>query len=180
MNQPVVDRQALLITGTVGVGKTSVADLLGDLLATARLPHAVIDLDRICQSWPPPETDPFNFRVLLRNLHGLTTVYRDAGARRIVLAGVAESVEQRHAYEMALGIPLQVCRLTAEAASVRARLTRRHKGDGDSNSRRWHLGRAGELDRILDRADVADFTIDTTHLTLPAVAAAVLTATAWA
>jgi hypothetical protein len=34
-----------LITGTVGTGKTSVADAAGDLLAGARLPHAVIDLD---------------------------------------------------------------------------------------------------------------------------------------
>ena len=35
---------ALLVTGPVGVGKTTVASAVGDLLATAEVPHAVIDL----------------------------------------------------------------------------------------------------------------------------------------
>lgn len=37
--------KALLITGPVGVGKTTVAEAVGDVLATAGVPHAVIDLD---------------------------------------------------------------------------------------------------------------------------------------
>jgi Ni2+-binding GTPase involved in maturation of urease and hydrogenase len=42
---PSVSRSALLINGTVGAGKTSVAETVGNLLTEAGVPKAVIDLD---------------------------------------------------------------------------------------------------------------------------------------
>ncbi|MFJ9448605.1 hypothetical protein ACIRRH_43450 [Kitasatospora sp. NPDC101235] len=170
---------ALLITGTVGAGKTSVADLIGDLLLGAGVPHAVMDLDRLCQAWPAPNDDPFNFRLLLRNLRGLAANCLDAGARRLVLAGVAENAVERDNYQAAIGVPLQVCRLTADLPVVHARLRRRHEADNDPESLPWHLERAGQLHQILDQAAIADFTIDTTELQPPAVAASVLKAAGW-
>lgn len=85
-----------------------------------------MDLDRIRQSWPAPAGDRFNFRLLLRNLRDLTANYLDAGVRSIVLAGGAENQAERDAYQAALGIPLQVCRLTADLPAVHARLRHRH------------------------------------------------------
>ncbi|WP_116209483.1 hypothetical protein [Streptomyces olivoreticuli] len=170
---------ALLITGTVGVGKTSAADLLGDLLSDAGVPHAVMDLDRLCQSWPAPEDDPFNSGLLLRNLRALTANYLDAGVRRLVLAGVAENTADRDGYQAAIGMPLKVCRLTADLPVVHNRLRRRHEADNDPESLPWHLERAGRLHQILDQADIADFTIDTTHVPLPAVASAILKTAGW-
>ncbi|MEV7416059.1 hypothetical protein [Streptomyces sp. NPDC089919] len=170
---------ALLITGTVGVGKTSTADLLGDLLADAGLPHAVIDLDRLCQAWPAPDDDPFQQRLLLANLRAVTATYRSAGVRHLVLAGVAEDAAQRDALQAAVGVPLRVCRLTADLGSVQARLRRRHEADHDTESLPWHLERAAELDSVLDRAAVADLAVDTTRRTPADVAAAVLEATGW-
>ncbi|MFJ7250713.1 hypothetical protein ACIQWA_39565 [Kitasatospora sp. NPDC098652] len=173
------EQRALLITGTVGVGKTSAADLLGDLLADAGLPHAVMDLDRLCQAWPAPHGDPFNSGLLLRNLRALSANYLDAGVRHLVLAGVAENRAERDRYQAAIGMPLTVCRLTADLPVVHSRLRRRHEADSDLESLPWHLERAGRLDQILVRADVADFTIDTTHVPLAAVASAVLKAAGW-
>ncbi|WP_372404134.1 hypothetical protein [Streptomyces luteireticuli] len=169
-----------MITGTVGVGKTSAADLLGDLLADAGVPHAVMDLDRLCQSWPAPEDDPFNSGLLLRNLRALTTNYLDAGARRFILAGVAENAADRDGFRAAVGMPLTVCRLTADLPVVHGRLRRRHEADNDPGSLPWHLERAGRLQQVLDRAGIADFSIDTTRVPLPAVASAVLKAAGWA
>ncbi|MFF4815892.1 hypothetical protein ACFY2K_15050 [Kitasatospora sp. NPDC001309] len=172
--------RALLITGTVGVGKTSAADAVGGLLQEAGVPPAVMDLDRLCQAWPAPEGDPFNLGLLLRNLRALTANYRDAGVRRFVLAGVAESIAERDGYRAALGMPLQVCRLTADLPVVHGRLRRRHEADNDRGSLPWHLERADGLHRILDQAGVADFTVDTTRLPLPAVASTVLRTAGWA
>ncbi|MEU9001740.1 hypothetical protein [Streptomyces sp. NPDC048551] len=93
-----------------GAGKTSTADLLGDLPADAGAPHAVIDLDRLCQAWPPPADDPFQLGLFLANLRPVTANYRAAGVRHCVLAGVAENAAQRDAYRTALGMPLRVCR----------------------------------------------------------------------
>ncbi|MER5807868.1 hypothetical protein ABT143_06685 [Streptomyces sp. NPDC002033] len=62
-----------------GAGKTSTADLLGDLPADAGAPHAVIYLDRLCQAWPPPADDPFQLGLFLANLRPVTANYRAAG-----------------------------------------------------------------------------------------------------
>lgn len=169
--------RALLVTGTVGVGKTSVADAMGDLLCEAGVPHAVIDLDRLCQSWPAPPDDRFHFRLLLRNLRCVARNYVDTGATRLVLAGVAENRAQRERYAEAVDAELNVCRLRLPLATVRERLAARHHGA--PGELRWHLDRSGELDGVLDEAAVADFTVDATGRSAEATARAVLDTAAW-
>ena len=102
---------ALLINGTVGAAKTSVAEMVGDLLTEAGVPNAVIDLDWLRQSWPSPTGDRFNLAMTLRNLRSVASNYRDAGVVRIVLAGVIETRVDRHRHQDALEVPLSVCRL---------------------------------------------------------------------
>lgn len=102
MDQPLpTDVRALLINGTVGAGKTSVAEALGDLLAQAGIANAVIDVDWLRRSWPEPPGDPFNGAITLRNLRAVARNYREAGALRLVLAGVVESRAERAAYAAA-------------------------------------------------------------------------------
>lgn len=169
---------ALLITGTVGAGKTSVAEAAGELLAERRTPHAVIDLDGLRRFWPAPEDDPFSLGLTLRNLRDVARNFLDAGARRLVLAGVVESRDERKRYEEALGgVGLVVCRLRVRLPVVHERLARRH--EGDEPGLRWHLGRSGELDRILDEAGAEDVTVDATERPVRDVAAAVLEAAGW-
>lgn len=119
--------RALLITGTVGSGKTSVADTLGDLLATAEIPHAVIDVDWLRRPWPSPPGDPFNGGMALRNLLAVAENYLRAGTVRLVLAGVVESRRERDDYQEALGVDLTVGRLRVDLPVVRLRLTQRHE-----------------------------------------------------
>jgi adenylylsulfate kinase len=73
-----------VITGPVAVGKSTIANEAAWLLRPADIPHALVDLDRIEQSWPVPAGDPGNERVGLqfaRNSGKLITsmgVCRDA------------------------------------------------------------------------------------------------------
>ncbi|NJP95386.1 hypothetical protein HCN51_39135 [Nonomuraea sp. FMUSA5-5] len=150
--------KALLITGTVGSGKTSVADAVGDLLAGRQVPNAVIDVDWLRRAWPSPPSDPFHGELTLRNLRPVAANYREAGAERLVLAGVVESRAERDAYEEALGVPLRVCRLQVELPEVRRRLEARHAFDPEGLD--WHLKRSGELASILEVARVEDFVVD--------------------
>lgn len=169
--------RALLINGTVGVGKTTVAEAVGGLLADARVPHAVLDLDWLSNSWPVPPGDRFDFGVLLRNLRSIAGHYLDAGATRLVLAGVIEDEDGRKQLTEALGVDLTVCRLRAELPIVHQRLVRRH--DGESGALRRHLNRSGELDGILSRGAADDFTVDTGTGSVTDIALSVIRAAGW-
>jgi hypothetical protein len=175
--------RALLINGTVGAGKTSVADAIGDLLAQAEIPNAVIDLDWLRRSWPPVAGDRFNLGMTLRNLRSVAGNYLDAGATRLVVAGVVESHDERRRYLDTLGIDLFVCRLKVDLAVVRERLIGRHGGQAALRSGdptlTWHLNRAGELDDILEAAGVEDCVVPASDGTVVEVAAAVLAAAGW-
>ncbi|MFC9536198.1 MULTISPECIES: DEAD/DEAH box helicase family protein [unclassified Streptomyces] len=169
--------RALLINGTVGVGKTSVAEGVGSLLTDAGIPNAVIDLDWLRQAWPAPSGDRFNFGMMLRNLRSVADNYLAAGAARLVLAGVIEDVEQRQLCAEAVGIELSVCRLTVDLPVNHQRLVRRHENEPELL--RWHLDRAGELAEILGRAAVDDFTVDATTSSVGDVAAGVIDKAGW-
>lgn len=168
----------LFLNGTVGAGKTTVAYALSTLLAGQGTRHAVIDLDEIRRLIPPPNGDPFQQEVELRNLRSLARNFRDAGATRLVLAGVLEEPRARTRYLAALGTTrLVVCRLTVDPQTARDRLTARH-ADDDSGLR-WHLARTTELAAILEAAGVDDLVVDTTGRTPTEVALEVQRAAGW-
>ncbi|WP_439661022.1 AAA family ATPase [Lentzea sp. HUAS TT2] len=149
--------KALLITGPVGVGKTTVAEAVGSRLAGAKVPHAVIDLDRLSSCWPAPADDPFHFELQLRNLQAVVANYVAAGVHRVVLAGVVESKDDRARYAEVIGAKLNVCRLKADLTVVQRRLVRRHDDEADL---RWHLARAEELEMLFTASWIEDFVVD--------------------
>jgi len=169
--------RALLITGTVGAGKTSVAAAAGSILAEARIPHAIIDLDALRRSWPAPPDDPFNLAMELQNLESVARNHLSAGAHRLVLSGVVESTSDRARYREAVGVELCVCRLRADLTKLHQRLRTRHAG-ADAELQ-WHLDRVGQLDQILDSAKLDDFEITSDGRTLTDVAGAVLVRAGW-
>ncbi|HEU5007639.1 MAG TPA: hypothetical protein VFT67_11730 [Jatrophihabitantaceae bacterium] len=166
----------LLITGTVGVGKTTVAEAAGQLLAGREVPHAVIDLDQIRLLWPSPDADRFNLAIELRNLASLAANYRDAGAQRLVLAGVIERRSDLAEYERACGGAVVVVRLLGAASTIEQRLSMRHMHSPEELA--WHLARRAELDSILDAAQVSDADIVIAERT-PTVATEVLQLAGW-
>jgi len=143
----------LLLMGTVGAGTTT-ADAVGLHLEAASVPHAIIDLDEIRRMWPRPASDPFGSEIELRNVKPLAANYVEAGAERLVLAGVCESWADRRRYETAVAMPLVACRLHAPPDVLASRLRDRHREEPAELA--WHLDRALELNAILDAARVAD------------------------
>jgi adenylylsulfate kinase len=167
---------ALLLNGTVGVGKTSTAEAIGDLLSAAGVAYALIDVDWLRRCHPSPPGDPFQHDLTLRNLRSVAAAFRDAGAARLVLAGVLETPQQRSDYSAAVGTDLAVIRLRADLDVIRSRLARRHEQVSGLD---WHLRRCGELDAILDAAAVDDLTEVTDGRSPAEVATAVLAAVGW-
>ncbi|MDQ3576080.1 MAG: adenylyl-sulfate kinase [Actinomycetota bacterium] len=171
------DRSALLITGTVGAGKTAVAVMVGHVLSQAAIPNAVIDLDWLRRSWPAPKEDRFNSEVELRNLKPMARNYFRAGAVRLLMAGVVETRAARDRYHDVLGVPLLICRLRVALPVVHARLVRRHADDPVGLP--WHVDRSRELNGILEAAAVEDVIVEATQGDVAQVADRVIRAVGW-
>lgn len=165
---------AIFVNGTVGVGKTTVADHLGDLCEKAGSPYSAIDLDALRRSWPPPVGDPFNLDLELANLASLRGNDPEPEGRTVILAGVLEDPVVRGRYEQALGTSMVVVRLVARPEVVRARIDGRYPDPAQRRHLEWHQERAVELAHLLDEADLDDHVLDVSDLSPRDAARAIL------
>jgi hypothetical protein len=166
----------VLINGSVGTGKTTTAEKLGDELERLGVAGAVIDADWLRRSWPSPPDDPFRTAIALENMRSVASTFRGAGARVLVVATVVETSDELRATTAALGARrLLHVHLSVSGDEALTRLARRH-GD-DEASRRWHAQRHPELAGILEGAGFSDqLRIDTTRIRSVDVAREILAA----
>lgn len=169
--------RVLVVNGTVGAGKTTVAEVVADLLRERGVPYAWIDVDALRRAYPTADDDPFGQAVALDHLEAMAGVLRRRGYRHVVLAEVIERAGDRELYERAFdGADLAVVRLDASEATRLARLTAREPDPW----REWHLARTVELAAILATAGVDDAVVDNEGgRPLRDVAAQVLAAAGW-
>lgn len=165
----------LLINGTTGVGKSTVAAEVNDVLSALKVPNAAVDLDALIWQWP--STSKWNDDLMFENLAALWPNYAAHGATHLVLARVLESRNELTRYTAAVpGAEIAVCRLVApEALRVDRLLGRMPAGP----SRDWHLGRTVELDATLDRLASEDFVIENGDRPVRDVALDVLIRAGW-
>ncbi|MFG1906504.1 AAA family ATPase [Kribbella sp. NPDC048928] len=167
---------AVLINGSVGTGKTTTAERLGDELERRGVAGAVIDVDWLRRAWPAPADDPFQTTLALENLQTIASNFRRAGARVLVAATVVETLDELQRNATALGSNrLLHVRLTAASDAIRSRLARRH--DDDEAGLQWHVQRHPVLASILDQAGFPDeLILDTTHKAVDEVVQEVIAA----
>jgi len=165
----------LLITGPVGVGKSTVAAEAARLLREANIRHALVDLAWIEQCWPVPADDPWNERLTHRNLACLWANFRQAGAGRLILVRVLEARSLlRHVAEAVPGAEITVVRLRAPLAVLHARIRSREASDPS-----WFLGGATHTAKVLEQARVEDHLVDNQDRPVAVVAEEVLRLAGW-
>jgi hypothetical protein len=119
----------VLLTGTVGTGKTSVAVEIGERLEAAGLPYSVIDLDWLCWISPAPAGGRSVHDVLIETLAAVWPVHRSAGVQRLILArGMRDAAEIDSVRAVVPDVDLQVVQLVVDHDLVRRRLFERDTG----------------------------------------------------
>jgi DNA polymerase III delta prime subunit len=165
----------LLVTGPVGVGKSTAAAEAARLLREANVPHALVDLAWIGQSWPVPDDDPWHERLAHRNLACTWANFRDAGADRLILCRVLEDRSLLRAVAEAVpGAEVTVVRLRAPLPVLQARIRSREAGDPG-----WFLQAAAHTAEALEHARVEDHVVDNQHRPVADVAGEVLRLVGW-
>lgn len=165
----------LIVTGPVGVGKTTVASAIADLLDASDIPCALVDMDALRACFPRPAEDPFHTALGYRNLAALWRNFRAAGAERLVLADVVESRDLLPYRQAVPEAEITVVRLTASRATIARRL----RGREDGEALAWHLARAEELTSVMERAGIGDVVIDADRTTPSELATGILRRIGW-
>lgn len=148
----------IVITGTCGAGKTSVAFAVGDGLRAKQIAHAVVDMDSLRNVEPAPPDDPFHVQLGLRNLAAIWENCRQVGTEWLVLADIVETSDDVSNYHCA--IP------NAEVVVVRLRVSRaenerRLRGRETPSSIEWYLHRSAELAELMESRGIGDILVDT-------------------
>jgi hypothetical protein len=147
----------VLLIGAPGVGKTTVAKEMGELLLRAGARYAVIDLDALGEVSPACREGTFNSPLVARNLAAIWPNFRDHGVDRLVLARVIGSKEEVVAYRRAVPeAQMTVCRITAPAATAAERLA----GIETGVKRDFLLRVTSGLDDRLSHLGAEDFTVE--------------------
>jgi hypothetical protein len=171
-----VEVPIIIISGPVGVGKTSVAWAVSlHLRSKDSYPHAVID-DHLGQMHPKPATDSSGETLDGKALAALWQVYREAGVGRLILPRVVAGPADLEAIDAAIpNAQITVFRLAASRESVEERIRSRQP----ESAQQWCLERAAELEALWMRQPFGDFVIQTDGRSVEEVAESILNLSGW-
>jgi hypothetical protein len=163
----------ILLTGSMGCGKTTVLGEASDILLERAAPHAVIDLDAIgTVLLPGDEAQQLEFR----NLSAIYGNFVDAGISRVLVAEAIESRDQLERLRQVLGrCQLVVCWLTAALDTMEHRLRLREPGMLQDR----FVTRSRMLQEALEAASLEDFTVVNDRRSITDVAHEVLQRAGW-
>ena len=165
--------KVLILSGSMGAGKTSVMGEASDVLVSRQINHAAIDLDIVATPLLP---EPLSHHVYLKNVTALFNNCRSAGIDRLLVAAAIENATQLEELRVASrAAEIIVCRLTAAHQTMAARLRTRDPGV----RREEFVERSRMLDAILTAAGVEDFSIDNDGRDVTAVATELLQRAGW-
>jgi len=165
--------EVIVISGSMGSGKTTVLGEASDLLSSRGIAHGSIDLDAIGSASLP---DDVSRDLTYGNLGCVYENFSRAGIARILLA---EAVESRNEFDRLRGAmpgaDLVVCRLTCAIDTMQSRLRLREPG----LLQEQFVARARVLDEILAGAGLEAFTIVNDRRSITDVARELLLRAGW-
>lgn len=146
--------RVIVITGSMGSGKTTILSEASDVLANRGIPHAAIDLDGLAITHLPSGCG--GETIMWRNLTCVWQNYANAGVRMLLLAqAVEDRRELDRSRDAVPGAQITVCRLTATVQTMQNRVRLREPGMFQQE----FVNRAATLNAVLDSAAVENFVV---------------------
>ena len=169
--------RVLVVNGSIGAGKTSVAEGAYDALADRGARVAMIDGDFLAQASPDVPGAAFNQTLMFANLAALAPVYREHGFGCMVIARVVEDPEDRERYSSAFGgATVRIVRVVAPEEERKARIVHR---DLDPVWHEWGHLRTVELHAVLEQVALDDAVVTNAGRSPRETAEELLTAIGW-
>lgn len=165
--------ELLVIGGASGVGKSSTAFALHDILSAQDVQHAVVEGDALDLAHPAP----WRSGIAFRNLSAIWANYRELGFRRLIFTNTVSVLEARSIAD-AMGDQPRVTAILLQASSsaIEVRLGKREQGE----SLAAHVERSKVAAARLDaKVDPSVQRLDTESLTPHEVALQVSTRLKW-
>jgi len=165
----------LLITGTVGTGKTTVAAEIGEPLADMGLLNAVIDLDWL--GWVNAGDDFHEYdQLIMQNVISTWLNYRAIGVEYLVLARGLIHREPAEILRNAFpNTPITIVRLIASKETIQKRLSQRDSGE----TLREHLDEMDKMNQVMDALHLESASIDNDGLSVEETAQQIIAITHW-
>ena len=165
----------LLITGTLGTGKTTVATEVGELLTDLTLPNAVIDLDWL--GWVNAGDDFLAYdQLIAQNIISIWPNYRAVGVRYLILARALLGRELIDILSKTFpNTPITIVRLTASKDTLKKRLSQRDSGE----TLREHLEEMDEMTRVMNDLHLESAVVNTDLLSVEEAAQQIINITNW-
>ncbi|MFD5215867.1 hypothetical protein [Microbacterium sp. NPDC058345] len=163
----------LILHGSPGSGKTTLARVISELLRAEGVAHGVIDVDELNLVFPSPGPD-----FWLGNLAAIWSRYTQVPGIRMIIPTVIADAERLERLRAAIpAASFVVCELTAPVDVLKARVTAREPTDEWREAlRRWVDHHAGRT----DLEDIRDVLVSTHDRTEVESAREVLRAVGWA
>lgn len=173
--------RVLVVSGTMGAGKTAVASAIGDILGGRGARFGWIDGDALCQAGPIAPGDPHNQALLFDALAGVAPAYRKRGLGIVVIARVVEDPDDRARYAHAFrsdggSADVTIARVTAPEDVRLARIDAR---EPEGEWREFGRARTVELEASLDALDLEDLAVENAGRPAAEAAAELLDAIGW-
>lgn len=158
----------------MGAGKSSVLAEASDMLALRSIEHAAVDLDGLGLVYlASPHADR---SVMYRNLQSVSENYASLGVKRMLLArAIEDSVELELCRKATSATSTVVCRLAANLKTMEERVKTRESG----LLQQEYAARVSQLDTILNRAQLEDFTVATDNRSVTDTAREMLLRAGW-
>lgn len=163
----------LILTGTMGSGKSAVLGEASDILAEHGIVHAAIDVDALGLAHLSFGASD---AVMWDNLRSLCTNYSELGVQNVLLARALETAsELRMCQEIVSAKNTMVCRLTASMAVMQRRVELREPGISGGA----YVARVAILNSLLENAHLENFIVKNEDRSLTEVAMEVLEKAGW-